>query len=216
MDFQIPQFDDETWALLPDFFDHLPKPVLLNIWADEKSTIAEAEAVKLANTLSQRFESIQCQVLPRRIHFDYYPVIGIMGLQDEEIVDLGLRIIGLPAGYQMTSLIAAIQCVSFQGMTSEAMTRIQLHRLNTAVNLELFTTADDDSGPLVAAAIFNMAVVNEQVRSYLVMSDEFPMAAVRYSVRTVPHLVINGKSHVVGVIDETAILEQIAHSIKNG
>ena len=147
MESKIPQFDDETWAMLPDFFDHLPEPVLLNIWGDESGSDSEHEAVRLVERLSDRFDSIDFQMLPRRIDFHYYPVIGIMRLSDDEPIDHGVRIVGLPVGYQMTSLIAAVQSVSFQGVTAEAKTRIQLHGLQSAVDLELFTAADDESGP---------------------------------------------------------------------
>jgi len=109
--------------------------VLLNIWGDASSSISVSEALKLAQDLSQRFERIEHQILPMRVNFDYYPVIGIFGIVEDAPHDYGVRIIGLPVGYQMTSLIAGIQSVSFQGSTSEAKTRIQLridwHSLST-------------------------------------------------------------------------------------
>ena len=216
MEIKIPQFDDETWAMLPSYFEHLPEPVLLNIWGDAGTTNSVNEAVKLARTLSERFELIKHQVLPMRVNFHYYPVIGIMRISDGAPIDHGLRIVGLPIGFQMTSLIAGIQSVSFQGSTSEATTRIQLHRLDKSVNLELFTDAQDESGALMAQAIFNMAVVSEHIRSFLIMKDEFPDAAIRYSVREVPHLVVNSQGHIQGLVDENAILAKIASTIKAG
>ena len=216
MEVEIPRFDDDTWEMLPSFFEHLPKSVLLNIWGDANSSISVSEALKLAQDLSQRFERIEHQILPMRVNFDYYPVIGIFGIVEDAPHDYGVRIIGLPVGYQMTSLIAGIQAVSFQGSTSEAKTRIQLHRLAQPVDLELFTSAEDESGALMASAIFNMAVVNEHVRAYLVMRDEFPTAAVRYSVDSVPHLVINGKGHIQGMVEEETILKSIASVLQLG
>jgi alkyl hydroperoxide reductase subunit AhpF len=214
MESKIPQFDDETWAMLPAFFDRLPEPVLLNIWGDANASDSESEAVDLVDRLSVRFDSIDYQVLPRRIDFHYYPVIGVMRLSGDDPIDNGVRIVGLPVGYQMTSLIAAVQSVSFQGVTAEAKTRIQLHGLRKAVTLELFTAAHDQAGAVVAQAIFNMAVASVHVRSFVVMADVFPGAAMRYSVGEVPHLVINGRSHIQGVVDESVIMEQIAAVVK--
>ena len=97
MENNIPQFDDATWEMLPSFFDRLPEKVLLNIWGDENASDQELEAVRLAKRLSQRFETIEHQVLPQRIDFHYYPVIGAMRLSDDEPVDYGVRIVGLPA-----------------------------------------------------------------------------------------------------------------------
>lgn len=208
------QFDDETWEQLPEFFDQLPEPVLLHIWGDESASQSEYEAVRLAETLSERFEAIAYKVLPRRINYLYYPVIGVLGAESLEPVDYGVRLIGLPAGYQMTSLIAAIQCVSFRGMTSEALTRIHLSQLERDVNLELITDTEDEAGAIMAQMIFNMAVASPHVRSYLVMGDAFPDAFVRYSVNFVPHLVINGRVHVEGVVDEKRLLAHIAAAVQ--
>ncbi len=70
-------FDNETWALLPDYFDKLPTPVQINVWGDPKAEFGEAEAVRLAETLASRFPQISAAFFPRRINYPYYPVIGI-------------------------------------------------------------------------------------------------------------------------------------------
>ena len=208
-----PRFDEETWAQLPEFLGHLPEPVRLYIWGDERASPAEQEAAHLARELSERFPAIEQVLLPQRISFPHYPVIGVMGFDEDEAVDFGVRIIGLPAGYQMTSFIAAIQCVSFKGMTSEAQTRIHLHRLQDEITLELLTSAEDEAGTIMAQAIFNMAVISPMVRSYLIMADAYPEALLRYSVAHVPHLVINSRVHLEGVVDEKIILEHMAKAL---
>lgn len=214
MSSQGAHFDEETWAQLPDFFERLPEPVRLHVWGDIEASPAEREAARLAQLLSERFEMIDFRLLPRRINYPYYPVIGVMGLGQSEAIDFGVRLIGLPAGYQMTSLVAAIQCVSFRGMTSEASTRIQLRHLSSEVTLELITTADDEAGTVMAQRAFNMAVASTWIRSFLVMGDTFPESFVRYSVNQVPHLVINGRNHVEGLLEEKDILKHIAATVR--
>lgn len=205
--------EDESWAVLPDLLDRLPQPVHIHVWADEEATANEHEAVKLVQTLSDRFKQISYAKLPRRINYHYYPVIGVMRPEETEAIDYGVRIIGLPAGVQMTSLISAIQCVAFQGMTSEAKTRIKLKKLEQNVTLELMTSVADEAGTIMAHRIFNMAVASPFIRSFLVMVDDFPDAGVRYSVRSVPHLVVNGRIHVEGLVEEADILNHIGRSL---
>ncbi len=207
------QFDDESWTELPNFLGQLPEPIRLHVWGDEQASPSEREAARLARALSDRFEQISFALLPRRINYSYYPVIGIMRPEEGEAVDYGVRIIGLPAGVQMTSLIAAIQSVAFRGMTSEAKTRILLKGLTEEVTLELITSAEDEAGTVMAHRIFNMAVASPFIRSFLIMIDDFPEAGVRYSVSRVPHLVINGRVHVEGVVDEESILAHIARGL---
>ncbi len=214
MDTHEHRFDDETWANLPELLGKLPEPISLHIWGDPQASEAEREAIELAKLLADRFVDIEYRLFPRRISFSYYPVIGIMRIEEEEFIDNGLRIIGLPLGYQMTSLISAMQCVAFLGMTSEAKTRIQLKKLKQDVSLELITSADDEAGTVMAHRIFNIAVVSPFVKSYLIMGDAFPDAATRYSVSLVPHLVINEKAHLSGVATEETILSQIAGQLK--
>jgi alkyl hydroperoxide reductase subunit AhpF len=208
------QFDDESWALLPDLLGRLPEPVRLHIWGDKNISASEREAAELAQILSDRFDQIDYRLLPRRVNYPYYPVIGIMRCEGDEALDLGLRFIGLPSGAQMTSFIAAIQSVSFRGMTSEAKTRIRLQRLRQDVILELVTSADDEAGMVMAHLISNLAVVSPYVRSFIIMAQDFPQVLIRYSISHVPHLVINERIHFEGLIEEEAILEQISRALK--
>ena len=209
------QFDAETWAQLPDFFGNLPEHIRLHVWADGRATPAEGEAIRLARLLDERFETIDHRVLPRRISYSRYPVIGILRMEDDVAVDHGLRIIGLPAGYQLTSLIAAIQSLAFRGATSEAATRIHLSRLSSPVDIEILTSAEDEHGPLTAQAAFNMAVFSPQIRTFLVMTDSFPEALIRYSVSDLPHVVINGRVHIEGAVDEQSLLEHVAAAVRS-
>ncbi|MBK7219356.1 MAG: hypothetical protein IPH95_20425 [Candidatus Promineofilum sp.] len=209
-------FDDDTWRQLPDFLDQLPEPVALHVWADAAGEPAEQEAARLAATLAERFPQLSYRLLPRRENYPYYPVIGIMGGPAEAPRDDGLRLIGLPIGYQMTSLIAAIQAVAFRGQTLEPATRIRLSRLpaDADVTIEVLTAADDEWGGVAAKAAFGLAAASARVRAYLIVTDFFPEAAARYSATTLPHVVINRRVHFSGAPDEAALLRHIALALK--
>jgi alkyl hydroperoxide reductase subunit AhpF len=202
-------FDDETRAQLPSIFNHLPSPVRLKVWGNAEDSRRESEAATLCNTLANWFDTIDYRLLPRREGYPYYPVIGVMGLEEGEEVDFGVRLIGLPAGYQITSLITAIQAVSFRGATLEPRTRISLHRLSQDVTVEAMTSAENEGGALIAKIAFGAAVASRYVKSFLIMSDSFPEVNLRYSVSTLPHTVINGRVHVEGVVDEATLVKHI-------
>ena len=206
-------FDAKTGALLPEYLANLPNPVLLQVWGDPEESIGEREAVRLAKGLADQFSQIEMALLPRRVNYPYYPVIGVFSIDGEDVTDHGVRIIGLPAGMQMTSLIAAIQSVSFRASTLEAKTRIQLSKLQIDIDLELLTSADDELGTIMAKSIFGMAVASPHIRSFLIMADVFYEALWRYSVQQLPKLVINSRIHSDGLLSEEAILKQIALAI---
>jgi alkyl hydroperoxide reductase subunit AhpF len=209
-------FDAKTWAELPDILGKLPQPIRLTVWGDPAASDGEREATVLCQTLADHFDKIKYRFLPRRVNYPYYPVLGVMGEAGEQEIDYGVRIIGLPSGYQMTSLITAIQAVAFQGMTLEPITRIKLSQLQKEANIELMTSAENEGGPLMAKIIFGLAVASPHIRSYLIMSDRFPEANLRYSVKQIPHTVINGRVHVEGVVEEDAILMHLAMAVKVG
>lgn len=209
-------FDEETWRQLPDFLGHLPEPVCLHIWGDETAGQAEREAIHLAQTLNSQFPLITYRPLPRRSNYPYYPVFGIMAGTVESATDLGLRIIGLPVGYQLTTLIAGIQAVAFRGQTLEPLTRIKLHKLalrEQPINIELLTSAEDMAGSLVAKTIFGAAVVHPHLRAFVIVTDFFPEAALRYSAAHLPHIVINQRRHYQGELDEAGLVELLKQTL---
>jgi hypothetical protein len=213
-------FDEETWQQLPGFLGRLPEPVCLHVWGDETASDNEREAARLAEILAERFpQQISYRLLPRRANYPYYPVIGIMAGTAEISTDPGLRIIGLPIGFQMTSLIAGIQSVSFRGQTLEPLTRIRLHHLNAAatedINIEVLTSAEDELGAVIAKAAFGAAVAAERVRAFLIVADFFPEAARRYSAARLPHTVINRRVHYEGVLEEGELLHQIGLALSS-
>ena len=208
-------FAGESWSQLTPFLEELRRPVKLVVWASEAGGRFEKEALYLARSLAERFDVLQSERrerVPKHVH---YPVLGFMGLDEEASeIDFGLRMVGLPAGYQINSLVGAIQAVSFRASNLEGLTRIRLSRLRTEarVDLEVFTSAENESGVLVATLAAGLAVASAQVRTFVVMADVFPDIARRYSVRNLPHTVINGRVHVEGMLDEEAMLREIARA----
>lgn len=207
-------FDAETWEQLPALFENLPEPVHIILWGDPAESQAEKETAVFLQSLVDRFSRLSYQILPRRVNYSFYPVLGVMGGPADYWHDFGLRLIGLPNGYAMTSFVTAVQAISFRGMTLEAMTRIKLKQLNQPITIELFSAADNEAGALMAQPLFNMAVVNEHIRTFFVMADQFPTAVDRYSLNYLPHMVINSRVHLEGVVDENEILKQIGTAVK--
>jgi alkyl hydroperoxide reductase subunit AhpF len=208
---QEPLFDEETWASLPDFIDQLPEAVLVRMWGDEQGSEAERATAVLLRTIAQKFDNISVEILPRRVNYDFYPVIGVMTADQQ---DPGVRIIGQPAGIQLTTLIAAIQVVAFRGQTLEPKTRIKLSKLSSEVSIEVLTATDDELGVVAAKHAFGLAVASSHIRAFVIMTDQFPEALTRYSVNYLPHVVINNRVHIDGMIEEEALLRQVALAVK--
>lgn len=209
-------FAGESWSSLVGFLEKLPRPVTLTIWADEDGGRFEREALRLGESLAERFHVLNFERRDRVPDHYHYPVIGFMGQNEEgEEIDYRLRMIGLPAGYQINSLVGAIQAVSFRASNLEAGTRIRLSRLpaGAGVDLEVLTSAENEAGTLVATLAAGLAVASPQVNAFIIMADVFPEIATRYSAHSLPHTVINGRIHVQGLLDEEGMLKQIAKAV---
>ncbi len=100
--------------------------------------------------------------------------------------------------------------MAFRGSTLEPQTRVALKELTQEVAIEVLTSADDESGAIVAKNAFGMAVDSPFVRTYLIMADVFPEALVRYSAQGVPHTVVNNQVHADGPLGEADLLKLIA------
>lgn len=191
------------------------------MWGEANGTPYEQEAARVCRYLADEFETIHFRLLPRRINYNYYPVIGVMTGLPEAHVDPGVRIIGLPAGYQLTTLIAALQTVAFRAQTLEPATRIRLRTLEALdpppeVVIEVLTSADDEAGSLNAKHAFGLAVASPHVRAFAIMADCFPEAAMMYSATHLPHTVINRRFHHDGLLDEAELLQQVGAALRAG
>jgi alkyl hydroperoxide reductase subunit AhpF len=211
-----PAFDESLLDQLAPYLSHLQAEVRLVVWGDENLSETEKEAMRLAAALSGRFPAIQHAFRPRRANYAYYPVIGVMQAAGDEEVDYRVRIIGLPAGVMINGLVGAIQAVSFNAGNLETGTRIRLKKLSQPVALELLTVPSNEAGAVLTTLISAMAVASPHIEAYTVMADQFPAAALRYSVRNLPHIVINRRYHVAGLVDEEALLSHIARATGRG
>ena len=110
--------------------------------------------------------------------------------------------------------VGAVQAVAFQAQNIETKTRILLSKLTQPVKLELMTGAENEAGAVMSTLISGLAVASAHIAAYTVMADLFPQIATRYSVRNLPHLVINGRYHVEGLLDEERFLPHLARAIR--
>lgn len=212
-DQQLPAAHSQ-WQDLAPFLGYLPEPVRLVIWADEHGSHTEQEALQLAQTLHQQFPAIAYDIRPRRENYAFYPVIGVMNFQNGQETDVGVRIIGLPAGYQLTSLLGAIQAVSFHGQQLEPKTRIRVSKMPAAADIEILTNDQDEIAPKMATICFALAAFSPHIRTFLLMGNDFPELYNRYNVQQLPHTIINGRVHLEGVLDEDHFLHQLVLAVR--
>lgn len=99
------------------------------------------EVVSLSDLLCLQVYDIDDQsLLADKYHVSLTPGLVIIGKDQENVQDYGIRFLGIPSGYEFSSLIHAIALVSRRDSGLKSEVRDELKKINTPINLKVFVT----------------------------------------------------------------------------
>ncbi len=133
------------------------------------------------------------------------PAIAVMGKRD-----YGIRIYGLPYGYEFRPFTEMLIDVS-RGTTdlSEKSKKV-LQSIKMDTHIQVFILLTCPYCPTVTRSAFKFAVENEHIKVDMVDIQIFPNLAQKYNVEGTPKVVINEKTELIGAISEDLFLQQLA------
>lgn len=127
--------------------------------------------------------------------------------------DRGIRIYGIPSGYEYVSLLGAVLDVS-RGRTSLAPeTKTALQAVTKAVHIQVFVTPTCAFCSAAVRLAHQFALESPLVRADMIESMEFPDLADRFQVRGVPKTVVNGTIAFEGAVSEAVFLENVLKAL---
>ena len=135
---------------------------------------------------------------------DKIPALAIIGKKD-----YGVRIYGIPYGYELQTLIEAIITVSKGKTDLSEQTKTILADVKAPVHIQVFVTLTCPHCPVAATVAHKLAVESDMVRADVIDTSEFPTLAQKYSVIGVPKIVINEKVEFVGAFNEDLFAEHV-------
>ena len=135
---------------------------------------------------------------------DKIPALAIIGKKD-----YGVRIYGIPYGYELQTLIEAIITVSKGKTDLSEQTKAILADVKAPVHIQVFVTLTCPHCPVAAAVAHKLAVESDMVRADVIDTSEFPTLAQKYSIIGVPKIVINEKVEFVGAFNEDLFAEHV-------
>jgi glutaredoxin-like protein len=100
---------------------------------EEVCVLSDKLSLSICDTLSDAAVATQH-------HVDKTPGLVIAAKDGDEITDFGIRLAGIPAGHEFTSLIQDILLVSSRNSGLSEQTRETLQGLKEPVNLQVFVT----------------------------------------------------------------------------
>jgi glutaredoxin-like protein len=123
--------------------------------------------------------------------------------------DHGIRLYGIPSGYEFSSLIEDILIVSRGQTDLSPQTLHELEKLETPVHIQVFVTPTCPYCPRAVILAHKLALASDKITADMIEATEFPYLANRYQVYGVPRTVINDVVHIEGAVPETALVTEL-------
>jgi glutaredoxin-like protein len=204
--------DDKKELLKNDFKEKLVDPVKIVMFTQELECRFCSDTRNLVQDLATLNEKITAEIhdfvadaaKAKEYGIDKIPAIAIIGKKD-----YGVRIYGIPYGYELQTLIEAIINVSKGTTDLSDNTKSILKEVKSPVHIQVFVTLTCPHCPVAAAVAHKLAIESDLVKADVIETSEFPDLAMKYNVIGVPKIVINEKIEFVGAFNEDLFAEHV-------
>jgi glutaredoxin-like protein len=212
----MPMLEEEVRTEATKFLGDLPNPVRLVMFTQDFECDFCSETRDLVEEIAELSDQITAEILDfvedkdraEELGVDKIPAVAVIGAED-----YGVRIYGIPSGYEFTSFLYAIRMVS-SGTTelSEAMLET-LETVDQPVHIQVFVTPTCPYCPQSVMMAHQMAIANPMIRGDMVEATEFPHLSQKYQVMGVPRTVINESVHIEGAAPEEMIADKLKEAL---
>jgi glutaredoxin-like protein len=132
------------------------------------------------------------------------PALAVIGKRD-----YGVRIYGIPYGYELQTLKEAVINVSLGKTDLSDKTKAILADVKSPVHIQVFVTLTCPHCAAAAAVAHKLAVESSMISADVIDSNEFPILAQKYAVIGVPKVIINEKVDFMGAFSEDLFAEHV-------
>ncbi|MEM2968799.1 MAG: thioredoxin family protein [Candidatus Bathyarchaeia archaeon] len=204
--------DDKKDFLRREFKEKLVNPVKILVFTQEVECDFCANTRQLAQELATLSDKIAVEVYDfvadaakaKEYGIDKIPALAIVSEKD-----YGVRIYGIPYGYEFQTLVEAVINVSKGKTDISEKTRAILSEVKAPVHIQVFVSLTCPHCPVAATVAHKLAVESDLIRADVIDGGEFPHLAQKYAVIGVPKVVINEKIEFVGAFSEDLFAEHV-------
>ena len=204
--------DDKKELLRNDFKEKMEGPVKIVMFTQEIECGSCSNTRDLVQELATLNDKISVEVYDflvdaakaKEYGIDKIPALAIIGKKD-----YGVRIYGLPYGYELQTLIEAVINVSKGKTDLSDKTKSILTEVKAPVHIQVFVTLTCPHCPVAAAVAHKLAIESDMVKADVINSSDFPDLAMKYNVIGVPKIIINEKVEFVGAFSEDLFAEHV-------
>ena len=206
--------DDKKELLRNDFKEKLDSPVKIVMFTQEVECHFCSDTRQLVQDIATLSDKLSVEVYDfvkdadkaKEYCIDKIPALAIIGAKD-----YGVRIYGIPYGYELQTLIEAIISVSKgRGKTDLSdKTKSILSEIKKPVHIQVFVTLTCPHCPAAASVAHKLAIESDMIITDVIETSEFPDLAMKHNVMGVPKIVINDKTEFVGAFNEDLFAENV-------
>jgi glutaredoxin-like protein len=202
-----------------NYFEELVHPVKIINFTQSFECQYCRETRQLLEEVAELSDKINIEVydlLKDKAEADKYNIVKIPATIIMGEKDYGIRLYGIPSGYEFTSILQDILMVSKSDSGLSASSKQKLAAIKEPVHLQVFVTPTCPYCPQAVITAHQIAFENDKVTADMVEATEFPQLAQRYQVMGVPKTVINDTSSVDGAVPEEHFVDHILLSLQEG
>jgi glutaredoxin-like protein len=204
--------DDKKEVLRNDLKERMVDPVKIVMFTQEVECRFCSDTRQLVQEIATLNDKIEVEVYDfmvdaakaQELKIEKIPALAIIGKKD-----YGVRIYGIPYGYELQTLIAAVVGVSTGKTDLSDKTKAILADVKAPVHIQVFVTLTCPHCPVAASIAHKLAIESDMITADVIDSSEFATLAQKYSVIGVPKIVINEKVDFVGAFSEDLFAEHV-------
>ncbi|MGC8601446.1 MAG: protein disulfide oxidoreductase [Thermoprotei archaeon] len=211
---------EEDMKTLENIFkDRLKGTVILMVFVRDRECEYCGEEAELAKELTGASTYVKAEVVnvdndektAAKFGIDKVPAVIILG---DGYKDYHVRYFGLPAGHEFSAFIDDIIDVSNGRSRLSPAGKARVKAISKPVHIQVYVTPTCPYCPRAVRIAHQMAIENPLITSDMVEAMEFPDLADKYSVMSVPKMIVNETYHFVGALPEPQFIEQIELALK--
>jgi glutaredoxin-like protein len=126
-----------------------------------------------------------------------------------------VRFVGLPAGYEFSTLLADVIDISKDRTDLSPEARAAIRAIESPVQIQVFVTPTCPYCPRAARVAHQLAMENPLIVAEVIEANEFQEYSERYGVRSVPMTVINNRITFVGSLPEGKVVEALQRAVSS-
>lgn len=212
--------NDDVRQQVRDEFAKLTHPVKLVMFTQEFECQYCSETRELVEEVAALSDKISVEVydqvadkeIAEQYDIDKIPAVAIVA-DGEDAKDYGIRLYGIPSGYEFSTLIADILMVSERESGLDASTKEYLRELESPLHLQVFVTPTCPYCPPAVRLAHMMAMESDRVVGDMVEATEFPHLSQKYQVMGVPRTVINESTFMEGAAPEAMLMNKVKEAL---